>query len=827
MTSLAPIRPPSSNSNRSSTPVTNNNNSNPNGVFRHQHSLSTSTPGVNQHFGQLSPHYGGARSAGGPRQSLDASKALATSGPISPRIGSGNHIRPNSEMLGLGGQQIFGPSLEAEAIDKWFEDLQSYEATLEEMAAASLDVNFKEELSAIEQWFRVLSEAERTAALYSLLQSSTQVQIRFFITVLQQMARSDPMTALLSPAPSGGAASMEQQMEAKLAQLSMKSPASPVVRQFARQSLGATNNNPPASATAESYLSPNSALLNESTNSSNDAAILLANQRAKLQKASAANRVSAPVQLLGDNNSLKSPKWNNHSGTVNEEEFHNGRSSSPRPKSTGSDLTTSQLNSHSNSNNFNRNPSNGTGLESQLSPIGVGGSWASQVNTPLVPMFANKEEGSQAESIAEVNNRLANWGAAHQASGSNQSSPVRTQAPNSANHDGSSPTSGIQLDDARKFRRQSKGLQGGVSTSSFSGVLSGLGPSANGGHNSNSNSQSAQPNSMNSSLSLSTNSNNPTGQSFNRSGAGQLSNSFGGPRSALHANNVGGGMPSPISTQSLLNAQQAAMAAQQNWRNGLNSPGIQNVGNDPTMVNNLAMMNTLAGFNGGMNINGMANMAAMANMSDPNALQNMANLLNMQQQMQQAQHLQALQQQMQQSGMMGGMLGANGTMLSPLSARLGMNFPAGFPMMGAGTSTAGGTNNKRSPGAGRSPIGGKPTHTPGSGSNPDEELDMKLLSDIPSWLRGLRLHKYTPNFEGCTWQEMVLMSDSDLETRGVAAVGARRKMLRTFENVRIKKGMALPGDGEKKENENNNNDGENKEVNVTNTTPTPESDMAH
>lgn len=53
------------------------------------------------------------------------------------------------------------------------------------------------------QGFKVLSEAERTAALYSLLQHSTQVQIRFFITVLQQMARSDPMTALLSPAMGG------------------------------------------------------------------------------------------------------------------------------------------------------------------------------------------------------------------------------------------------------------------------------------------------------------------------------------------------------------------------------------------------------------------------------------------------------------------------------------------------------------------------------------------------------------------------------------------------------------------------------------------------
>lgn len=87
-----------------------------------------------------------------------------------------------------------------DALDKWFEDLHHYEATLEEMAAASLDQSFKEELGAIEQWFKVLSEAERTAALYSLLQTSSQVQIRFFITVLQQMARVDPMHALLSPA---------------------------------------------------------------------------------------------------------------------------------------------------------------------------------------------------------------------------------------------------------------------------------------------------------------------------------------------------------------------------------------------------------------------------------------------------------------------------------------------------------------------------------------------------------------------------------------------------------------------------------------------------
>jgi hypothetical protein len=85
-----------------------------------------------------------------------------------------------------------------EQLDEWERELQNYEATLEEMANASLDM--KEELGAVEQWFRVLTEAERTAALYSLLQQATQVQIRFFLTVLQQMASKTPVNQLLSPA---------------------------------------------------------------------------------------------------------------------------------------------------------------------------------------------------------------------------------------------------------------------------------------------------------------------------------------------------------------------------------------------------------------------------------------------------------------------------------------------------------------------------------------------------------------------------------------------------------------------------------------------------
>jgi hypothetical protein len=89
-----------------------------------------------------------------------------------------------------------------EKIEQWISDIDKYETTLEEMAAATLDQGFKEELSVIEQWFRSLSEAERTATLYALIQQITQIQILFFIQVMQQMRKGHPMSSILSPADS-------------------------------------------------------------------------------------------------------------------------------------------------------------------------------------------------------------------------------------------------------------------------------------------------------------------------------------------------------------------------------------------------------------------------------------------------------------------------------------------------------------------------------------------------------------------------------------------------------------------------------------------------
>ena len=73
-------------------------------------------------------------------------------------------------------------------------DIDQCEIALEEMAAVMLDQDYKDEISAIEQWFRHLSHAEKTASLYALAQQITQVQIKLFLHVLQQMTKNHPMS---------------------------------------------------------------------------------------------------------------------------------------------------------------------------------------------------------------------------------------------------------------------------------------------------------------------------------------------------------------------------------------------------------------------------------------------------------------------------------------------------------------------------------------------------------------------------------------------------------------------------------------------------------
>ena len=614
-----------------------------------------------------------------------------------PGTAGSRNLRPSSEML---------PSMnhhgtpETEAIDRWFEDLQHYEATLEEMAAASLDQNFKEELSAIEQWFRVLSEAERTAALYSLLQESTQVQIRFFITVLQQMARSDPVSALLSPSHHNS--SMADQMEAKLASLglkspsAMKAPASPGNRGY-RQS-----------SDAAGFLSPNMAAMYSPGNA--DAASTLAAQRAKLK----ANRTSAPGTLIGESR--------NYSGGQLDQVQERGGSPNPqqqqqrtlsgdhsRPKST--DL----------SNNVGRSPRASGPLDDQLSPITATGNWSSMVNTPLVPMFGDNDKAGTGEANVNLETAAA------------QLANLQLQQQQQQHLGGNGR---VMVDpDVPRYRRKSN------QNTAAGGY---------GGHGSNMYDQSSPGVSPNVGVQ------SGWGQSdnFGRGGLNAGSGVFGGNTGANGSNQFN--IP-PMSPN--------ALAGLQSPSGGLANPL------------NLQMMNMMAAM-GGLNLNNM----------------NGAQLLAMQQQLlQNQQTLSALAQQQQMQSQQQQQHGRN------LRA-----FGGGALSPGIGGQAAG----RKSPRSGTSPSG-RSAALPGStgaagaasgGSNAaggEEEIaDLATLNDVPAWLRQLRLHKYTPNFETSHWKEMVLMDDKQLEDKGVAALGARRKMLKTFELVRKKYGIKMEGEDE-------------------------------
>ena len=546
-------------------------------------------------------------------QSSDSSRTLGVN-PSSQGTLPRNNLRPSSEMLPVGQQG----TPETEVIDKWFEDLQNYEATLEEMAAASLDQNFKEELSAIEQWFRVLSEAERTAALYSLLQESTQVQIRFFITVLQQMARNDPVGAFISPNPTNNA--LGDQLEAKMAQLGIKSPSamkspSANTRGFQRQSTG--------------FLSPNAASLYGS--GSPDVSAALAAQQNRLK----ANRTSAPGTLPMD--AMK------YAGNAKMENTHDKASNTATPRN------------RPRSTDLSRSPRGSGALDETLSPMSVGGSWASMVNTPIMSMLDNNRSeqlgGDTAAKLEATTAQLA------------------------------------------QLQQMSSHVDG-----DRVGRGSGLGAMYDQNWNSGA---------------------NGLPQNAANMGASPQFNSFNIPTMSP---NTLAGLQSPSG--------------------GMSNPS------------NLQMMNAMAAMGGLNNMNSTQLLALQQQI--------------LQQQQQQQQHLQGLGQQ--------------GRVPSRTNQR--------------GTASAVGTGAARGTAQQSGSAVGSPSSAGSSlpaQQNPEEEVaDISILNDVPSWLRHLRLHKYTPNFEGSNWREMVLMDEQALEEKGVAALGARRKMLKTFEAVRQKYGIETP-----------------------------------
>jgi hypothetical protein len=444
---------------------------------------------------------------------------------------------------------------------------------------------------------------------------------------------------------------MQSQMEAKLAIIKspgLKSglPQSPTARNFSanRQSLALDN--------SSNYLSPDSAV----SPSGSDAAATLAQRRAELKASNAAHRISAPVLASAGADGRTS--WSTPQLTQVSEQaaIVPEAVGSARPKST---------------------EFSGTLGSPRVTETTVpsGDSWASMVNTPLVPMF-QKDTRLPSQNLDAAANKLSEWTKAGATNVPRMSDPTvyrRNKAPSDARDGGNQ-----SIMDDNTPSNQTRGAPGGMRNTGWSGTRNTAPPNAS-------------------------------------------PNRFGGNDDIIGGPNAMNG----------LGMQMGAGG----FNMGMGSPGV------------------------GMGLPGLAGMAPMNPFN-----------MNMLSAMGISPEAQLLAAQMAASGFgqTGGWLG-----MQPIS-------PAS-------------QNNRRVPSSGRS-AGMKSASSTGSrgeGGTPkmEDDVDPALLNDVPAWLRSLRLHKYTPNFEGMKWQDMVALDEAALEAKGVAALGARRKMLKTFELVRKKMSM--------------------------------------
>lgn len=564
-----------------------------------------------------------------------------------------SRIRPSSDFYANPGQ---APGAENDMSDnlaqQWIADIDQYENTLEEMAAATLDQDFKDELSAIEQWFRVLSEAERTAALYALLQQTTQVQIRFFIQVLQQMGKNHPMSGVLSPANfDKGPFTNRSRVEYWTANNSTIDPMSSRLTDAmgklstdgSRTALG----RPPPTPAAKRHSGLDPSTINAMFP---DAAAAIATEKAKFTQQTgnppssnrnsaaydprtslAAPTISGPADA-SENSGVPPSPW----GTRSNDQAARPKSSSgqapmgqfmqPAPSAALRSASGGKIQSTTLSA-----PDNQGQDMPLLSPYNAGtGNWASMVNTPMVGSF-NNGASSQADMVANA-------------------TAMKLAALSTVNNR-------FALDDVRKYRRARS----------------------------------------------------------NDGASGQLSPGL--------QNNIPGTSVVMINEHGhVLNRDQImALQAQQNatfgQRSRPNSPG-------------LAMQGGAFG---------------QMNFASP---------------------------QPQNNGFLGTYGGVRPMVNNGMSS-------LGVGSFGLGGGFEGYISDPSDINRGRSPRGRR-----GSSKPPEDPTDPSLLQDIPSWLRSLRLHKYTDNLKDMNWTELVELDEKALEERGVNALGARRKMLKIFEQVK-------------------------------------------
>jgi hypothetical protein len=366
-----------------------------------------------------------------------SSRTIGSSGPHNPPVRSSadmsftsplsaRSIRPASEVLYNQQSQQGSMDDSSKLGEQWIQDIEQYESMLEDMAAATLDQDFKDELSAIEQWFRVLSEAERTAATYALIQQTTQMQQRFFAQVLNQMSKSHPISGVLSPANFGEKDAMSSRLSDAMSKLNVDDRRTSLTRPPVSPAGNKRNSGLDQSTIHAMFPDAVAAIQQQKAEYAQHTGNQPPSNRNSTVNADrsslVAPTISAPRESKSDAMSWRQGAGESHQPPISRPKSSSGQQQpmgqfsqppsagalrSPRPMGiAGGNIQSTTLTAPE--------PASEMPL---LSPYNVGNqSWASMTNTPMVPNFQQNQAHSEMvanatamklAALSTVNNRIA------------------------------------------------------------------------------------------------------------------------------------------------------------------------------------------------------------------------------------------------------------------------------------------------------------------------------------------------------------------------------------------------------------------------------------
>ncbi|KAK4695195.1 hypothetical protein P7C71_g2515, partial [Lecanoromycetidae sp. Uapishka_2] len=327
----------------------------------------------------------------GNRNSTPEASSSSLRPPTSRNVGGGHHLRASADMAAFSSnstrqnnirpasEMIYNQSQQYDAADKaaeqYLAEIDQCETTLEEMAGATTDQDFKDELTAIEQWFRVLNGlSNRMSDTMNKENSRHSLGRPLPSPGNKRNSGLDPST-ITAMFPDAAAAIAKK--KAEYTQHTGNAPAS--------------NRNSAAFGERSSLIAPS---------------------------------ISEPIDSTKDNNVQPSPTPWGQRPTENRPKSSSGQQPmgqfsqppvsaglrSPRPL---------QLSGHSNLQSTSINVPDSSGDLPLLSPYNLNNaSWASMTNTPMAPNFSTQQGPTQADMVANatamklaalstVNNRIA------------------------------------------------------------------------------------------------------------------------------------------------------------------------------------------------------------------------------------------------------------------------------------------------------------------------------------------------------------------------------------------------------------------------------------